>query len=322
MGNVCAPDCMDGSMHKERVAEATFDLDSEHVSTYPSVKRSSQSDLPRLFGSKQSIDKASLTTQSARNSRVSKDLFSQPPVSVREPVDAEAQRTPVNESPLQADDFIGSWSYILPEGESALYRIAWEGDELIFYEETAQHRGVLTQKGEWFMAALEDTSDGEVQGYIQLSMHISGGLLSNCRPQEDAPWGRDIVGQRATQHTDVISESEVEATEEPVAEPPREAIRKSVMELQIDRPSLELSFEVKGEIKRVVMHRRPLGAEFAKGMMGGPTKIKKVHPNSHAVELGMEKGWILKSVGTEDVSKKSLQCAQNALKNATVALPM
>jgi NifB/MoaA-like Fe-S oxidoreductase len=57
-------------------------------------------------------------------------------------------------------------------------------------------------------------------------------------------------------------------------------------------------------------------------MMGGPTKIKKVHPNSHAVELGMEKGWILKSVGTEDVSKKSLQCAQNALKNATVALPM
>jgi|EP00427_Karlodinium_veneficum_P022226 hypothetical protein len=87
------------------------------------------------------------------------------------------------------------------------------------------------------------------------------------------------------------------------------------------RPSLELVFEVNGEDRFVHLHRRPLGAEFTKRFRGR-TKIDKIRPHSYASELGMEVGWSIKSIGGEDVSKKSFAEAQACLKNGMMALPV
>jgi hypothetical protein len=95
-----------------------------------------------------------------------------------------------------------------------------------------------------------------------------------------------------------------------------------VMADQATGPSVELVFEANGEMKRVILHRKPLGAEFSKGVMGGPTKVRKVHPKSYATELGIKPGWMIKCVGTEDVSKKSLAQAQTTLNNALIVLPV
>jgi hypothetical protein len=86
-------------------------------------------------------------------------------------------------------------------------------------------------------------------------------------------------------------------------------------------PSLELTFDFKGEKKCIILHRRPLGAEFTKRMRA-LTKIDKIHPRSYASELGMEVGWIIQSIGGEDVTKKSFTEVQMALKHGMMALPL
>eukprot|EP00427_Karlodinium_veneficum_P019671 CAMPEP_0169130784 /NCGR_PEP_ID=MMETSP1015-20121227/37894_1 /TAXON_ID=342587 /ORGANISM="Karlodinium micrum, Strain CCMP2283" /LENGTH=274 /DNA_ID=CAMNT_0009194993 /DNA_START=45 /DNA_END=869 /DNA_ORIENTATION=+ len=86
-------------------------------------------------------------------------------------------------------------------------------------------------------------------------------------------------------------------------------------------PALELTFDVKGEKKCIILHRRPLGAEFTKRMRA-LTKIDKIHPRSYASELGMEVGWIIQAVGGEDVTKKSFTEVQMALKHGMMALPL
>jgi hypothetical protein len=83
---------------------------------------------------------------------------------------------------------------------------------------------------------------------------------------------------------------------------------------------LELVFAVAGSEKRIHLHRRPLGAEFAKRSKG-PTKIETIRPQSYAAELGMEVGWIIKRIGGEDVTKKSFDQTQSALRNAIAVLP-
>jgi hypothetical protein len=49
---------------------------------------------------------------------------------------------------------------------------------------------------------------------------------------------------------------------------------------------------------------------------------QKVQPNKYWAELGSKTGWIIKSVGTEDVSKKSLQHTQASQKNVLMSLPL
>jgi len=84
---------------------------------------------------------------------------------------------------------------------------------------------------------------------------------------------------------------------------------------------LELVFDIDGWEKRVQLHRRPLGAEFAKRSRG-PTRIDRIRPESYAAELGMEVGWIIKCIGGEDVTKKTFGQTQSALQNAMTTLPM
>jgi len=85
-------------------------------------------------------------------------------------------------------------------------------------------------------------------------------------------------------------------------------------------PSLEVIFDVKGEEKKIQIFHRPLGAEFSKKAKG-PTKVSKIHPQSYANKLGIEVGWILKSIAGEDVSEKTFKDTQNALKDGMMALP-
>jgi hypothetical protein len=108
----------------------------------------------------------------------------------------------------------------------------------------------------------------------------------------------------------------VEQVVEPLAQEPVVALAALPI-----RPSLELVFEVNGEDRIVHLHRRPLGAEFTKRFRGR-TKIGKIRPHSYASELGMEVGWIIKSIGGEDLSKKSFAEAQACLKNGMMALPV
>jgi hypothetical protein len=84
---------------------------------------------------------------------------------------------------------------------------------------------------------------------------------------------------------------------------------------------LEIVFDVKGEARTLMIYRRPFGAECAK-RGSGPTKISKVHPSSYAAELGVEKGWVVKSVGGEDVRAWKFEKVQEAMTNGMAALPL
>jgi hypothetical protein len=86
------------------------------------------------------------------------------------------------------------------------------------------------------------------------------------------------------------------------------------------KPTVRLIFECNGDERPVVLRRRPLGVDFNKSI-GGPTVIRSVHPHSYAAELGLEPGWIIKFVDTEDVSKKTIQHIQTSVKNALMTLP-
>jgi hypothetical protein len=83
-----------------------------------------------------------------------------------------------------------------------------------------------------------------------------------------------------------------------------------------DSPSLALVFEVDGKSRSVLMERRPLGAEIGE-TKNGITQITKVHPKSYALELGITPGWILKAIGSQDVSNKASEETLDALKNAS-----
>lgn len=88
----------------------------------------------------------------------------------------------------------------------------------------------------------------------------------------------------------------------------------------ITSPCLEVVFDSKGDEKKVQIFQKPLGAEFSKKAKG-QTKVSKIHPQSYAEKLGIEVGWILKSIGGEDVSQKTFQEAQAALKGGMSVLP-
>jgi hypothetical protein len=87
-----------------------------------------------------------------------------------------------------------------------------------------------------------------------------------------------------------------------------------------DLACLEMVFEVGGQDNTVRLFRRPLGAEFAKKGKG-PTKIDRINGKSYASELGLQKGWIVKSVAGEDVTKMTFQQAQDAIVKGLLTLP-
>merc|ERR1719498_23470 len=86
-------------------------------------------------------------------------------------------------------------------------------------------------------------------------------------------------------------------------------------------PFVEMVFDVDGEEKTVQIFRRPLGAEFSKRSLR-PTKVSKVDHQSYAWHLGMEVGWVVKSVDGEDATTKSFRQTQETIKNALLSLPL
>lgn len=114
-----------------------------------------------------------------------------------------------------------------------------------------------------------------------------------------------------------VSNPVTEQVIEPLGKPPVHPVDTAPESM----PSLEMGFAVNGATIKVAVQRRPLGAEFSKRLTG-PVKISKVQPNSHAAELGMKSGWIIKTVGGEDVSKKTLEQIQRAIKSGLSELPM
>jgi hypothetical protein len=87
-----------------------------------------------------------------------------------------------------------------------------------------------------------------------------------------------------------------------------------------DVPCLEMVFEVDGQDNTVRLFRRPLGADFAKKGKA-LTKIDRVKRKSYASELGLKKGWIVKSVAQADVTKMTFEEAQDAILKGLLTLP-
>jgi hypothetical protein len=75
-----------------------------------------------------------------------------------------------------------------------------------------------------------------------------------------------------------------------------------------------------GESRRLLLKRRPLGATFTQ-RGSGALIVSSVSPNSYAAELGMRFGWSLKTVGRDDVSSKTFEEAQDAIKTGMMSLP-
>jgi len=144
--------------------------------------------------------------------------------------------------------------------------------------------------------------------------------LKTWREQEKSSEPSLEVGAKSDRPACLDSEGTVMI--EPVLEVCSNPVVETVVELspQTNAPALELVFDASGQTRHLVLQRRPLGAEFGKSLLG-PVKVRKVHPNSYAAKLGLQSGWVIKSIGSEDVSKKSLAHTQTVLKNGLMALP-
>jgi hypothetical protein len=293
MGNTCAQEnCF--SMTKDQ-QEATFDLDSEHAHAYPSrhhVQSKTADFLPALIHS----------------SRLSQEQCKKLSQSNKEMLSHETSPT---ES--EALDHI----LISKKSRSISFAACDENIDLSTQSTDASSPKALpvaeVQDGH---EQCDPVPESEAE---TLGNHMKPESVSEPAPEEIPELVVEPIHE--SEAKPLIEEPVLEepVPEEPVLEPLSEPAVNSMTE---KAPSLELVFEVDGAKRRVLVHRRPLGAEFAKGLMGGPTKIRKVNPNSHAAELGMEKGWIIKAIGSEDVSNQKLQNTQNILKNALMSLPL
>jgi hypothetical protein len=89
-------------------------------------------------------------------------------------------------------------------------------------------------------------------------------------------------------------------------------------------PFLEIVFEVDGEdtgLSSIRIARRPLGAEFSKHSSGS-AMVKKVQAQSYASELGLQAGWIVKSVDGYDMSVNSFKQVQDIIQSSVSRLPV
>jgi hypothetical protein len=288
MGNSCAQECCDPA--KEKVGEEALNLDSEHTSAYPVVKPTRQGDLPRLIGSRQAL----IQEESAKPSQAS--LFSGKP-SPREDLPPE------------------------PALASSASKLASSTSKLSISMTSSPEGGNMESSTQCSVAEHTDgckehelqSSEPELERAPERIDSLHSCVRSagpSVEASEDQPQPKSVGEEAVGTFIGVIEiDTECEAGSNTVAVP----------EIA---PSVELAFEISGESKHVFLHRRPLGAEFSKAMLGGPTKVRKVQPNSYASELGIKPGWVIKRVGTEDVGKKSLAHVQTALKNALMALPV
>lgn len=110
---------------------------------------------------------------------------------------------------------------------------------------------------------------------------------------------------------------------ETLGEPAKERVFTKARTIALDAehaPFVEMVFDAEGEEKTVRIFKRPLGAEFSKRSLR-PTKVSKVDYQSYAWNLGIEVGWVLKSVDGEDVIAKSFRQAQDMIRSSLLTLP-
>jgi len=89
---------------------------------------------------------------------------------------------------------------------------------------------------------------------------------------------------------------------------------------KIPAPFSEIIFEAEGKDRSVRIYQRPLGAEFSKHASGS-AQIRKVQLGSYAQELGLEAGWIVKSVDGESLASSTFLQVQQCIKNSLAQLP-
>mmetsp|Transcript_56275 Transcript_56275/g.131856 ORF Transcript_56275/g.131856 Transcript_56275/m.131856 type:complete len:129 (-) Transcript_56275:109-495(-) len=73
-----------------------------------------------------------------------------------------------------------------------------------------------------------------------------------------------------------------------------------------------------GKTQDVVFQRRPLGLDFDKSM---PLVVRKVHPNQHAEELGVQSGWKILRVNGQSIETATFDECFKLLKEASGRLP-
>mmetsp|Transcript_22154 Transcript_22154/g.40754 ORF Transcript_22154/g.40754 Transcript_22154/m.40754 type:complete len:127 (-) Transcript_22154:146-526(-) len=73
-----------------------------------------------------------------------------------------------------------------------------------------------------------------------------------------------------------------------------------------------------GKTQDVVFKRRPLGLDFDKSM---PLVVRKVHPNQHAEELGVQSGWKILCVNGQSIETATFEECFKLLKEASGRLP-
>jgi len=83
-------------------------------------------------------------------------------------------------------------------------------------------------------------------------------------------------------------------------------------------PFCEIVFWFKGDLFPVNFTRRPIGMKW---VQKPPVKIDEVTEGSHADELGVKKGWVIKSVEGNDCSGKNYKFTTQALTKAFDQLP-
>jgi hypothetical protein len=83
---------------------------------------------------------------------------------------------------------------------------------------------------------------------------------------------------------------------------------------------LDMVFEFGGEEKHIKICHRPFGVEFGK-TQAGCAEVARVQHQSYAEQLGVEVGWIVRSVDGEDVSNKQFDQIQRCVKNRFIHLP-
>lgn len=82
---------------------------------------------------------------------------------------------------------------------------------------------------------------------------------------------------------------------------------------------LKLGFKLPDDsLREVVFASRPFGMMFCSST---PITVTEVQPTSHALELGIEVGWVLLSIEGEDVTAFSADAVRVLLRGRSKSLP-
>mmetsp|Transcript_47217 Transcript_47217/g.125420 ORF Transcript_47217/g.125420 Transcript_47217/m.125420 type:complete len:128 (-) Transcript_47217:138-521(-) len=94
----------------------------------------------------------------------------------------------------------------------------------------------------------------------------------------------------------------------------------------VEVPTIEASligvrvgFDTADGVEVVVLSQRPLGFKYTKTV---PLTITDVKPQSHGHMLGIKKGWMIRSIGGEDMTGKSTDHVHGELRKQAAVLPL